>query len=174
MRLPQVSWFEGVHTEFIIPEQLYLWRLETLEAAIGDQTDHDMNGLRVVTYFDPETPDVDEDPDTIPYRARLRRQIVQPRHGRDIHIRGSGYESLEIEWETGGENVVSPWDLIVQDRAYQGPPQPCMEENEKKKVLELLKNVARREDAREWFMEPVDAIRYSGECLNQATHMLSR
>lgn len=157
----QVSMFESDLPDYVIPEELYLWRLETLEAAIIPRA-FNPRLINILTYFVPTDVDA-EDANFETYPAHLWDKTNNDGRSSDIHLNGSGFESLEIKWDIGRDDGIdiSPWEVLVRDFVDEVPPSPCMNESVKKAVALALEKIENQSGVEKWFSKPVDFKRYS-------------
>lgn len=154
----QVSVFESGHAEYIIPEQLYLWRLKSLEDALRRRA-NDPCGLKVLATYVPQ--DKGEDPGFAEYDAEIIRYSEADEVG-DEQLNKSAFESLLISWVDGddhSEEPLSPWEVTLPDQTFNTPSPPPLVLSEKRAVAKALRTLE-HDDAFKAFLGPVDIRRY--------------
>jgi hypothetical protein len=153
-----VSVFESGHAEYVIPEQLYLWRLRCLEDALRRRA-NDPCGLKVLATYVPQ--DKGEDPGFAEYDAEIIRYSEADEVG-DEQLNKSAFESLLISWVDGddhSEEPLSPWEVTLPDQAFNTPTPPPLALSEKRALAKALRNLE-CDDTFKAFLGPVDVRRY--------------
>ena len=159
----EVSMFESDLQEFIIPEQLFRWRIESLEEAVRENNNN-YAGIAVSCYFVPDLPSSEEDAAMVSYGAELVGLSI----ARDVngdsnhHLRDSGFQMLEIVWDDGGPaERVSPWEIALRDKIFEVPEPPRLSTHEERVVRAALEKAERTPTVQQFFMSPVNETRYS-------------
>lgn len=156
--------FESDFPEFVIPEALFSWRLQSIENA--SHPTRRQNELPVVAYFSQEettrsrTRSV-EDQEMVAYSGTLtnRRRNSEPLP--DGHLRDSGYGTLEVDWDEGGESMIlSPWELTLRDKAYETPSPPTLSETATRAIANAIAKIEALPQVEQYFLHPVDERRY--------------
>lgn len=161
----QVSMYESDCPEFVIPESLFTWRLQSIENAT--HSTRRQNELSVVAYFSQEEPTRSrsrspEDEEMIAYPGTVVNRFRNAERVPDGHLRGSGFATLEVEWDGGGEtSVLSPWELTLLDKVYETPNPPTLSESASRAVANALAKIESLPQVDEYFLHPVDERRYS-------------
>lgn len=162
----QVSMFESGCPEFIIPEALFTWRLQSLENASG-RTRHQHEVPVIAYYSNEDTSRISrpgrEDQEMQAYRATVKKRLPNSEREPDDHLLSSGYGTLEVEWTESDDpnSIMSPWEVSVQDEAYETPSPPTLSEPASLAVAKALAKVEALPNVEEYFMYPVDETRYS-------------
>ena len=160
----EVTVFENVPTEFIMPQFLYTWKIRALESAI-QENDGIVGGIAVSLQCVPdqnESGRVIEDLNHEVYKGTLTDMNWQDE--REFHFECSGYNALSLQWdlEDGTQEVIPacPWDITVD---HTEPPQvPSLSKETKTQLLSSLKEVMEMDDQiREWFYLHVDTTHYT-------------
>lgn len=120
----------------MIPESLYLWRLKHLEQALRQRA-NDPTDLQVVAYC---CVSEEEDEALQDYPATLVEYSPAEEEG-DEHLNKSGFERLLIEWESGGNEDRSPWEISVAAEAYKAPSPPTLSPDEKQSVANSIRSI---------------------------------
>jgi hypothetical protein len=162
--LLQVSMFESGCEEFIFPEALYTWRLQSIENGAG-RTRH-QNELPVVAYFSAEDASRlrsrREDQDMESFPGTVKRYLPNAAREPDDHLLGSGYGTLKVEWDSEDPpSLLSPWEVTLRDKVYETPPPPTLSEAATVAVGKALAKVEALPNVEEYFLYPVDESRYS-------------
>lgn len=156
--------FESGCEEFIFPEALYTWRLQSIENGAG-RTRH-QNELPVVAYFSAEDAShlssSRQDRDMESYPGTVKRYLPNAAREPDDHLLGSGYGTLEVEWDSEDPpSRLSPWEVTLRDKVYETPPPPTLSEAATVAVGKALAKVEALPNVEEYFLYPVDESRYS-------------
>jgi hypothetical protein len=157
--LYQVSIFESGCPECIFPEELFLWRLRTLEHGLRQRANNP-EGLKVYAYYVPEG--ADQDPSSEEYDAEVIEYSGSDEVA-DEHLNKSGFEALLIAWLDGSDNPpedVSPWDVAIPEKSFEAPKAPSLTSEEKRAVSHLLRAIESTPSFLE-FTRSVDTARYS-------------
>ncbi|CAB9519710.1 bromodomain and WD repeat domain containing [Seminavis robusta] len=158
----EVGLFQSDHEEYIIPFDRYLWSLQCLEEAIVSKH-YCCEGINVSCRFVNEDTD-DEDADLILYAGKLEDFGQRDTDNNDANLNNTGYESIRIGWtENGQHSSVSPWDVIV-DRPKSKKlrlSRPCLDDDEKKRARDALKNLKRIPQVREQLICAVNQRQYT-------------
>ena len=123
--------------------------------------------LQVVAYFSQEETTRSrsrspEDEEMVAYSGTVVNRIRNAERVPDGHLRGSGFATLEVEWDGGGEtSILSPWELTLQDKAYETPSPPTLSETATRAVANALAKIESLPQVDEYFLHPVDERRYS-------------
>jgi hypothetical protein len=157
-----VSVFETDKCEFIIPEELYTRRLHALENALRARGGV-FEGLEaVVSYRSPSTRA--EDDENQLFEVEIEGSNEDDTHPADAHLRGSGFEVVQVKVMHQGDTQVSsddfsPWEIVVKD-VKAG--RPGLSDDDKKSILEALNVQLRKPGVHEhYFSQPVDEVLYS-------------
>jgi len=156
----EVSMFVSELQDFIIPEKLFRWRIESLENAVRANKNN-FSEIPLACYLAPELVGADEDSTMVPYFAKLVG-LLEESSETQAHLRGSGFQLLEIVWDDGGlSEYVSPWEVSLRDRIYDVPQPPRLSHHEKRLIRAGLEKAERSPTVKGFFMSPVDEARYS-------------
>ena len=155
--------FESDNPEFVIPEALFTWRLESIENASGRT--RRQNELPVLAYFLSDNTNTfwpgREDQEMEVFSGKVKTMRPNSETEPDEHLRSSGYGTLEVEWDSGDPCFLSPWEVTLKDNAYETPDAPSLSEVEKRAIANALAKVESLPDVEDYFMYPVDETRYS-------------
>lgn len=158
--------FESDCPEFVIPEALFTWRLNSIEEASG-RTRH-QNEISVVAFFAPEETARGrsranrEDQEMQAYVAKVMKRHPNSEREPDEHLLSSGFGTLEVQWESEGSiSTISPWEVTLQDKAYETPSPPSLSEAASLAIAKALAKVEALPNVEEYFLHPVDESRYS-------------
>ena len=159
----EVSMFESDCPEFVIPEALFTWRLQSIENAFG-RTRH-QNELPVIAYFSSEDanrlrsrPREDQEMDA--FSGTLKRTQPNSEREPDVHLLNSGFGTLEVEWDTGELSSLSPWEVTLKDKAYETPDPPTLSETDSVAIAMALAKIEGIQLVEQYFLHPVDVSRY--------------
>jgi len=156
--------FESDCPEFVIPEKLFTWRVETLEAALR-ANDMDFAKVEVLSYWKEEENPGDEDKALNAYPTKLLGVSMQDgTHG--DHMSGSGFESLIVKWgnvddDDDDEAHASPWELTVSESLDRLPAAPSLSDDIRRAVSLALRKVEEDPAVAEYYSGPVDERKYS-------------
>lgn len=156
----EVSMFESDLQEFIIPENLFCWRLESLEGAVR-ANNSEFVGIVVSCYFVSDQSDSEEDATMVTYGAKLVGLDAEACSDTNMNLRDSGFQTLKIEWDDGGSEYVCPWEVSLRDAIDEVPKSPRLSHNEKRIVRAALDKAERTPTVRDFFMSSVNETRYS-------------
>jgi hypothetical protein len=149
----QLSIFENDKFEFVVPEVLYTWRLQSLERALRDR-DCVFEGLKISLYYG--EPAAREDSEMKLYPATvLGVQSEDLYH--DAHLQGSGFGVVEVDCAEYTD-LFSSWEVNADENGTLSRPR--LSEEEKKVILDGLNEQLRKPDVKEYLAQPVDQVRY--------------
>ncbi len=151
-----LSIFQNDEVDFILPLQLYQWRLRELEYA-AQASETGLVGIKVTDhYFDP---DEDEDDIFEPYNCVVCEMYPNEEED-DFHCQMSGKDTIVIEFENRDRNVACPWDLNTFNPKETCPLPTCLTKSQKKETLAILDKLAEDPYVCNTFSRPVDTRRY--------------
>ena len=156
----EVSMFESDLQEFIFPENLFRWRLESLEGAVR-ANNNEFVGIAVSCYFVSDQSDSEEDAAMVTYGAKLVGLDAEACSDTNMNLRDSGYQTLKIVWDDGGSEYVCPWEVSLRDAIDEVPTPPRLSHHEKRVVRSALDKAERTPTVRDYFMSSVNETRYS-------------
>lgn len=144
-----VSIFENGESDFILPLELYKWKVQSLERVIVEQgigsgvelTDFFMNSDAEDSRFDP-------------FLCDLYTTI--PDVEREIHFQGSGYSNVNIKYEGTDESYANTWDVTVRGTEDQCPLPTCLTNEQTKALLGILDSLESDMHVKAIFSAPVD------------------
>lgn len=128
----EVSIFENGESDFVIPLQLYKWRIQSLEKAITDQIPGSSLGLTDF-YVNAET----EDSRVDPYSCQLL-STVNSNDQQELHFQESGFNTLHIQYESNDDNLANSWDVTINGTEKNCPLPTSLTGDQEKAVLEIL------------------------------------
>lgn len=146
--LCQVSLFENDESDFVIPIGLYTSRLQQLEQALVAAQD----AVDIEVYYRVEKR---EDPELTAFTGHIVSVVDTEEEEGDLHLRGSGYRTVRVKWDSGEYDHVSPWEVHVSSF----PPasnRKTLDDNQKKAVLDAINSVKQMEGVGNVFADPVD------------------
>jgi len=152
----EVSVFENGQVDFLVPEHLYMWKIEALQGAISSR--RNAHGLQYTCYFQPSAEDEGgyvEDAEYIPWGSEIS-DMVFSRRERETHFKNSGYNAIAIVWENGDHAQVSAWEGLLTDKIRDVPLPPCLDDDEKSELIGILDKVEEDPLVESWFSHPVD------------------
>ena len=152
----EVSLFENGEVDFIVPEHLYIWKIQSLQDAISSR--RNAHGLQYTCYFQPSGDDEGagvEDAEFIPYGSEIS-DMVFGRREREIHFQNSGYNAFGIVWDTGDHGLQSAWEGVLTEKVNDFPPAPSLEDDEKTELLRVLDKLEEDPLVESLFSHPVD------------------
>jgi len=161
----QVSMFESDCPEFVVPEALFTWRLQSIENSSG-RTRH-QNELPIVAYFSSEgtarvrSRSNREDQEMEAFSGTLKKLHPNSEREPDDHLLSSGFGTLEVEWDSGEPSFLSPWEVTLKDMVYETPSPPALSEAATMAIAKALAKVEGLPSVEEYFLRPVDERRYS-------------
>lgn len=151
-----VSVFENDEVDFIVPLQLYIWRLQQIEHA-AQLCPTKLYGVEVMdNYFDPNQ---GEDEKFQPFKCVIARRIRNADED-EFHFQLSGTNSLIVDFENGDNSIACPWDLNVCNPSCECPLPSCLTESQKRETMNILEKLEEDEDVLAMFCAPVDTRRY--------------
>ena len=152
----EVSVFENGQVDFIVPEHLYAWKIESLQEAISSR--RNAHGLQYTCYFQPSVEDEGgdvEDAEYIPWGSEIS-DMVFSRREREMHFKNSGYNAIAIVWENGDHAQVSAWEGLLTEKIRDVPLPPCLDDDEKSELVGILDKIEEDPLVEQWFSHPVD------------------
>jgi len=151
----EVSVFENECAEYVIPETLFLWRIQCLEEALRARANNPEHFKILACYFgttDEEDPVIESSEAEIMEYCNADDQF-------DENLNKSGFESLNVRWDDGSSESLSPWEVTTSEKAYEVPSPPPLSAVEKSAVAKSLRSIEMRNDFGE-FLKAVDVGRY--------------
>jgi len=153
-----VSVFISEEVDFVIPEQLYTWRLSKLEDALlrkGDKGE----GFDAVQYFiNPK--DSRDDPTFEPHSTFVTgyHHVEET----EYHFQCSGYNALHVLYGKGEQGIeeISAWEVDVTVDLNEKPLPPCLTTRQKETLSRILDNILKEGYYSQLFSIPVDTTCY--------------
>jgi Bromodomain len=145
----------------LIPFDRYVWRLQCLEEAIINNHGT-TEGIEISAYYENEELD-GSDEDLILYQGQLDEYAQRDHQYNDENLNGCGYGSIRIRWpDQNQSDTLSPWEVNVERPKSKNYclSRHCLDEDEKERARQALKNLQRIPSVREQLMKPVDERRY--------------
>ncbi|KAL7465634.1 hypothetical protein ACHAXS_005941 [Conticribra weissflogii] len=161
----EVTLFECNQEDFVIPEYLYTWRLQSLEKAIR-QNGGEADGIEVRISFPPDSNgrkgDV-EDPKFVTYDATLRSFLYDDIN--EFHLQNSGFNALSLKWLDGNDDddiiTASAWSVDVKGSLDSFPIVTTLSDEITTKINQALDQVQGQDSSRrDLFRELVDTRVY--------------
>lgn len=151
----QVSIFDNDQCEFVIPECLYVHRLQKLEAALGaTRRTRRVPELAVKLFYGKDN--ASEDDDMVLYDATITGFRGEQSQS-NLHLRGSGFGLVKTTSQ-GTEDFNSPWEIIIED---DESPRPELDAEEKKQMMDLINAQLRNDVVMEHLAQQVNRSQYS-------------
>lgn len=150
-----MSLFENDCAEYVIPETLFIWRIQCLEEALRGRANNPENLTILACYFDTrddEDPVIESSEADILHYCNVDDQV-------DENLNRSGFESLVVRWDDGSSESLSPWEVTTQEKAYEVPTTPPIPAIEKAAVAKALRSIELNNKFGE-FTRAVDVERY--------------
>eukprot|EP00978_Attheya_sp_CCMP212_P011470 scaffold28300_cov59-Attheya_sp.AAC.2 len=154
----EVSIFDSREVDFLLPEHLYLWRINCLENAIREQS-FDANGIKLKAFFEVESSE--EDRKRPPSTGEVVNFQAIPSEESDFHFQGSGFDAFQVQWEDGTVDSLSSWEVNIEESRDNVPPPTCMFDDEKSVVMKAIETISNESIVKMWFNNPVDTGAYS-------------
>lgn len=144
-----VSIFENGETDFILPLELYKWKVQSLESVIDEQGIG--SGVELTDFF--VNSDA-EDSRFDPFLCDLYTTI--PDAEREIHFQGSGYCNVNIKYEGTDESYANTWDVTVRGKEGRCPLPTCLTNEQTKAILGIVDSLESDTHLKAIFSAPVD------------------
>ena len=159
----EVSIFESNLVDFIVPENLFSWRLGKIEKIICDGGKTGIHDKNFLQYFTPEEGDEgyqNEDALLVSHKCKMLayNDIITPEI--DPHFRNSGYEAIRVKWENDEAQLSCPWELHSLDCKDKAPLPPCLTELQKESCFKILDNIEEDSYVRSNFLLPVNIEKF--------------
>ncbi len=127
----EVAIFENGESDFIIPFDLYKWRIQSLEKAIIENGD--ASGVELTDFY---VNTEDEDSKVDPFSCELLKTIPQDENV--IHFQGSGFNGLHIKYDNDDDNLANSWDVMVYGTEKNCPLPSRLTDEQEKSIIEIL------------------------------------
>ncbi len=151
-----VSLFVSGESDFIMPLDLYLWRVQQLEEAAKNNK-KGVLGLAVRDFF--FEPQSEEDASFEPYQCRISKSLVDNED--KIHFQRSGYNSLVIRYRNADDlSLASPWDVSLHKPSEKCPLPSCLTSSQEEILIQILDSLEEDVYVINTFSSPVDTRRY--------------
>ena len=146
----EVSIFENGESIFIVPLELYKWRLQNLESAITEKGD--ASGIELTDFYvNAESEDSKFDP----FSCEMLSTSVD--EARELHFQGSGYNSVHIQYESSDDgNLANAWDVTVRGTEKSCPLPARLTDAQTEAVVEILDSLESDVYVQATFSAPVD------------------
>eukprot|EP00979_Chaetoceros_neogracilis_P018986 scaffold11578_cov256-Chaetoceros_neogracile.AAC.1 len=144
-----VTIFENGESDFVIPLELYKWKIQSLEMAIEGQGIG--SGIELTDFF--VNPDA-EDSKFDPFLCEV--YTIIPDDERKIHFQGSGYNKVHIKYEGNDESFANTWDITVRGKEAKCPLPTCLTNAQTKAILSILDSLESDNHVKSIFSAPVD------------------
>ena len=160
--------FECDQEDFVMPCDLFCWRIRELERAI-EASEGNIEGLRVALNYppDPNDDEVDDDPLYDEFEASLL-DIKDPPES-ELHMQDSGFNSILAKWVTEDgnddpdETVFSVWQVHLLSPSCDAPVVPMLSSEEKVAVSSAYHAVTEMsDDVERLFNQMPDINTYTG------------
>ena len=164
----EVTMFECDQEDFVMPCDLFCWRIRELERAI-EASEGNIEGLRVALNYppDPNDDEVDDDPLYDEFEASLL-DIKDPPES-ELHMQDSGFNSILAKWVTEDgnddpdETVFSVWQVHLLSPSCDAPVVPMLSSEEKVAVSSAYHAVTEMsDDVERLFNQMPDINTYTG------------
>lgn len=150
----EVSIFESNMADFILPNDLFYWRLKNLESEILKKGDPE--GIEVTDFLSlPDEKDCGEEDgkyDTFSCSVLCTIENFE----QELHFQNSGYNALHIRYDTSDEGNVCPWDVSIRGQENDAPLPPSLSSDQKIAISSILDEIENDEYVYSVFSAPVD------------------
>ena len=145
----EVAIFENGESDFIIPPELYKWRIQSLERTINENGI--ASGLELTDFYvNAET----EDSKVNPFSCELLSTISHDEN--ELHFQGSGYNSIHIKYDNDDDNLANSWDVTVKGTEKNCPLPTCLTDDQEKAAIEILDELESDVYVKATFSAPVN------------------
>eukprot|EP00554_Chaetoceros_debilis_P015653 CAMPEP_0194125116 /NCGR_PEP_ID=MMETSP0150-20130528/59296_1 /TAXON_ID=122233 /ORGANISM="Chaetoceros debilis, Strain MM31A-1" /LENGTH=2581 /DNA_ID=CAMNT_0038818909 /DNA_START=110 /DNA_END=7855 /DNA_ORIENTATION=- len=151
----EVSLFESAESSFIVPAALYKWRLQRLEQAVMD-SGGDGVGVEIIDFY---VNTDDDDTRFDPFQGKLI-STGAPENERETHFQNSGFNSVEIEYDSGDFSIGSAWGFALRGEENSCPLPSCLTDTQKRAFIEIIDSLETDQDVRSIFSAPADTRIY--------------
>ena len=152
----EVNVFDSEYADFIVPIDLYTWRITKLEEEINKSVSG-LGGLNVIRYF--ADPEGDEDDNFEPFMCKtIASEEVVPLD-QNAHLNRSGYNALALQYDDDTYDLSCPWEVSMQG-AGGGPLPPCLTNEQKIAIENILDEIESEELVKVCFSYPPDTQFY--------------
>ncbi len=146
----EVSLFESEEAAFIIPADLYKWRLRRFEDAVV-ANDSNAAGVDLIDFY---VNLKEEDAQFDPFRCKVLRTVED--YENEIHFQRSGYQSVEIQYDSNEYSNAPPWNFSIKGEENKCPLPPCLTNSQQKALVGILNTLDGDPDVQSIFSSPVN------------------
>lgn len=153
----QLCLFENVPAEHIVPFGLYSSRLSCLEDALSEKG----FDVAIKTFF-PDEAGV-EDSELTSYSCRIGPGSGDSVEVFDRNLAGSGYRAINITYEDGSPEHLSPWEVVVTESEVtdETPNRSHLTYEEQAQVRSAMASIRSMSGVDLSFLQPVDDSQFT-------------
>jgi hypothetical protein len=145
----EVTIFENGESDFVVPLELFKWRMQSLQRAIEENGD--AKGVMLTDFY---VNDEDEDSKVDPFSCKLLSTV--PHDENEFHFQGSGYNSIHIKYEMDDDNLANAWDVTVNGAEKNCPLPTCLTDDQEKAAIEIFDELESDFYVKATFSSPVN------------------